>query len=69
MTWVTMPLCYICWDKENPGRQALRMAEGYCETETCGICGALTESGIYQRREVGVENAGDGKDNGADEKR
>lgn len=52
--WESVPMCDACWDRERPGRSAVRVSER--EDERCQVCQASTRSGIYVR--MAVEEGG-----------
>ncbi len=45
----THPICTECWDKRNPNRKPIRVADEFTEVEICCFCGNLTREGIYVR--------------------
>ena len=47
-TW-TQPLCDSCWRKREGNREPSRLIIPERLDETCCICGAETDSGIFQR--------------------
>lgn len=47
----THTICEGCWDKKNPGRQALRVSANYTEAEPCCFCGKQTNAGIFVRED------------------
>lgn len=48
MTW-TQPVCADCFERENPGRQPVRMVDA--DSERCCLCGSMTFAGIYVRKD------------------
>lgn len=48
LSW-TQPICDDCWDEAYPNREPVVVVEP--EEETCALCGWLTSSGIYIRRD------------------
>jgi len=56
MTWKSVPICAICWNKENPRSMLDRPRSldglGPGIEEDCSRCGRETRSGIYVRAEV-----------------
>jgi hypothetical protein len=47
MNW-NQVACHDCWDRNNPGREAVRM-RGAFPMLKCSWCGKPTNSGIYVR--------------------
>lgn len=48
MSW-TQPICDECYSTESPGRDPVRLKEP--DIERCCVCGTITSSGIYVRRD------------------
>jgi hypothetical protein len=42
-------ICDECWEKKNPGRQAVKLIESIRQVETCCYCSNKHRSGIYVR--------------------
>lgn len=47
----TQPQCASCYNKENPGRQAVIIGVAHAEQEVCCTCGQYTQEGIYTRKD------------------
>lgn len=48
MSW-QHSICDLCYSKEQPGRDPIRLKEA--ELSTCCFCGELHDSGIYYRKD------------------
>jgi hypothetical protein len=42
-------ICDACWDRQYPDRPAVRIRDGYRDTDLCCVCSEETDSGIYFR--------------------
>lgn len=58
MAWKTVPICWDCWKKLFPNKDAVHMKHPI--EETCHNCGKVTTSGIYVRADDG-ERGTDGE--------